>query len=492
MDHFDVVVVGSGNAGFCAAHAARESGASAVLLEKAPAEWIGGNSYYTAGAFRIAFDSRDEIARLVDDVDLAENEIPPYPVDDFLADIKRLSFGRSDEMLAEMVATGSLSTLQWLRDKGMRFKLLHDRQSFLLDDGRRQFWGGLVIGTENGGKGLIEMHQEIVHQGDVPILVEHEVTDVIRSESGIVGVICRTLEGEVTVGASSVVLASGGFEADPRLRATFLGSGWDLAKVRGTPFNTGDGIAIGLKNGAQPAGHWSGCHAVAWDADAPDFGDREETHSFTRQGYPFGIVVNSRGDRFVDEGADFRNYTYARYGAEILRQPGGVAWQVFDALGIEHVNQQERTSIQAAKITRSSLEELALAAGLSDPGRFCRTVEEFNASIGENRPFNPTVKDGRSTFGIEPPKSNWATAIERPPYTAFKVVCGITFTYGGLRVNARAAVLDGRDRPIPGLFAAGELVGGIFFHNYPGGSGLMSGAVLGRIAGVAAAEQAGR
>ena len=198
-------------------------------------------------------------------------------------------------------------------------------------------------------------------------------------------------------------------------------------------------------------------------------------------------MVNANGERFIDEGADFRNYTYAKYGAEVLRQPQGIAAQIFDARTVEMLRAIDYEAPGATRVDADTLAELAEGLGI-DAARLERTVAEFNAAI---RPgdFDPTVKDGKRTEGIEPPKSNWALPVEQPPFTAFPVTCGITFTFGGLRVDDDARVLEGAGRPLPGLFAAGELVGGLFFHNYPGGSGLTAGAVYGRRAGYAAAER---
>ena len=200
--------------------------------------------------------------------------------------------------------------------------------------------------------------------------------------------------------------------------------------------------------------------------------------------YPYSIMVNVHGERFVDEGADLRNYTYAKYGREIIRQPQRLAFQIFDQKTVEILREEYRIR-QVTKGEANTIEELAEQLDIDVPG-LVRTVKAFNAAC---RPgdFNPATLDGKSTAGITPPKSNWALPIDTPPYVGFAVTCGITFTFGGLKVNTRAEVLDTADQPIPGLYAAGELVGGLFYHNYPGGSGLMSGSVFGRLAGESAA-----
>ena len=182
---------------------------------------------------------------------------------------------------------------------------------------------------------------------------------------------------------------------------------------------------------------------------------------------------------------------YARYGAEVLRQPGAVAYQLFDASTEPLLRADEYRAPGATRVEAGSIEELADKLGL-DAGAartLAQTVREFNAAVQPGG-FDPSVKDGKRTVGIEPPKSNWALPLDTPPFVGFPVTCGITFTFGGVRIDGRGRVLDGADRPIPGLYAAGELVGGLFYHNYPGGTGLTSGAVFGRRAGYSAAAHA--
>jgi tricarballylate dehydrogenase len=285
-----------------------------------------------------------------------------------------------------------------------------------------------------------------------------------------------------------VVLACGGFEANAAWRAEHLGAPWRHAKVRGTRHNTGDGIAMALAAGARASGQWSGCHAVQWDRAAPDTGDLRVRHAFQKHSYPLGILINARGERFVDEGFDFRNYTYARYGRAVLEQPGRFAWQVFDARTTPLLR-DEYDAPHATRADGASLEELARRLDGVDAERLLSTVRDYNAAIDASRPFDPAIKDGRRTRGLAVEKTNWANPIDRPPFVAFAVTCGITFTYGGLAIDGRARVIDEAGRAVPGLYAAGELVGGLFWDNYPGGAGLMAGAVFGRRAGVAAAAR---
>jgi tricarballylate dehydrogenase len=286
------------------------------------------------------------------------------------------------------------------------------------------------------------------------------------------------------------VLAAGGFQANTEWRTRYLGPGWELAKVRGTRFNTGDAIRMALDIGAAAYGNWSGCHAVAWDRNAPEFGDLAVGDQFQKHSYPWGIYLNAEGRRFVDEGADFRNYTYAKYGRVILGQPQQFAWQIFDAKVKAQLRDEYRIK-QVTKRVGSTLEELLKNLEDTNAENALEEIRAYNKAVRADVPFNPNVKDGRRTENLEINKSNWANTIDTPPFEAYAVTCGITFTFGGLRINTDAQVINTDGEPIPGLYAAGELVGGIFWFNYPGGSGLTNGAVFGRIAGKSAALQPG-
>ena len=282
-----------------------------------------------------------------------------------------------------------------------------------------------------------------------------------------------------------MVLAAGGFQGDAEMRTRYLGPGWELAKVRGTRFNTGDGIKMALAVGASPFGNWSGCHAVQWDFNAPEYGDLAVGDAFQKHSYPWSVLINAEGRRFLDEGADFRNYTYAKYGRVVLEQPGNFAWQVFDRK-VAHVLRDEYRIRQVTKVKADTLEELAGKLEGVDAEAFLDEIRRYNSAVRTDIPFNPNIKDGRRTDGLAVNKSNWANTIDEPPFEAYQVGCGITFTFGGLRIDTEARVLDADQQAIPGLYACGELVGGIFYFNYPGGSGLINGAVFGRLAGATA------
>ena len=487
---YDVVIVGAGNAALSAAIAAREQGAEVLVLEKAPEYFRGGNTYFTGGIIRCAYEGIEDIKALVPDMSSEEEQsvdVGRYTQGDFYNDLMRVTAGLSDPELAQLLVSQSHPTLLWLRERGVRFVLSFGRQAFKVGD-KYRFWGGLVVESVGAGKGLSDQQFQVAERMGVEIRYQTKGIKLLQDSKGRVsGVKVQGPDGFEDIQGKSVVLASGGFEANAEMRARYLGPGWELAKVRGIPYNTGDGITMALEIGAQPYGHWSSCHAVAWDLNAPPYGDRVVTELYQKHSYPFGIIVNIEGKRFVDEGADFRNYTYVPYGREILRQPQDVAFQIFDDK-VKHLLRDEYRIPQVTMATANTIEELADRLDMNRDG-LVRTVSEFNAAVQEKE-YNPTILDGKSTVGIEPPKSNWALPIDTPPFLGYAVTCGITFTFGGLKISGRAEVQDCEGVPIPGLYAAGELVGGVFYYNYPGGSGLIAGAVFGKIAGESAARDA--
>ncbi len=490
MTSWDVIIIGAGNAAFCAAHAACEKGASVLMLECAPEAENGGNSRYTAGAIRFAYDGVDDIRALCPDLpeeQIAITDFGTYTTDQFFDDMFRVTRYRTDPSLCERLVTTSRETMLWMRDKGIRFMPIYGRQAFKVD-GRFTFWGGLTLEAWGGGPGLVDAHTKIAKAAGVEIRYETRALSLITDGHAVTGVKVRH-KGEVSdLSARSVVIASGGFQANTEMRTRYLGPGWEMARVRGSRFNTGEGIRMAMEIGASTFGNWSGCHAVGWDYNAPEFGDLDVGDGFQKHSYPWGIMVNATGKRFVDEGADFRNYTYAKYGRVILNQPDQFAWQVFDAK-VTHLLRDEYRIKRVTKVSAATLEELAQKMEGVDPQGFLDEIKAYNASIDTQTPFDPNVKDGRATQGLNIAKSNWANTIDQGPFEAYQVGCGVTFTFGGLRIDPDSAqVLDNDQTPIPGLFAAGELVGGVFYFNYPGGTGLINGSVFGRLAGGCAAS----
>ena len=485
-----VIVVGAGNAAMCAALSAREQGAEVTVLEKAPEGERGGNTYFTGGGFRFPYEGMDDILRIIPDLSAAEIErvdVGTYPAAQFRDDLARVTDGLIDDGMASALVREAAPTIEWLHGQGVKFTLMTGRQANEVE-GKLVFYGGLTVEAVGAGKGLSDQEFEAAERVGVNVRYDAKVVNLLRDGRRICGVELWTDDEVEELHADAVVLAAGGFEANIEMRTRYLGPGWDMAKVRGSRFNTGDAIQAAIDAGAQPFGNWSGAHAVAWDLNAPPTGNRIVADLYQKHSYPYGLIVNLDGERFVDEGADIRNYTYAKYGRAILSQPERAAFQLFDQR-TAHLLRDEYHVRQVTMAQADTIEELAESLGV-DSGGLQRTIDEYNQSCPEHGidDFNPSTLDGVGTRGISPSKSNWALPFDSPPYLGYAVTCGITFTFGGLRIEPRSGqVLDTEDRPMTGLYAAGELVGGLFYNNYAGGSGLMAGSVFGRIAGRSAA-----
>ncbi|GAB3272778.1 FAD-dependent tricarballylate dehydrogenase TcuA [Sinomonas notoginsengisoli] len=483
----DVIVVGGGNAAFSAAHAAAERGRRVLLLEKAPREQFGGNSFYTAGATRIAHGGLDDLRDVIEfDERHAVTEVPAYSPQEYAADLAKVTGGRNDPALTEVLVHEAGPGVRWLNSLGLKYRLMYERQAYAREDGTFLFWGGLHVGNVGGGEGLMLDHLEIAQKLHTGVRFGQDVFALLVEDGKVRGVKVRSSDGTVQeLRAESVVLGAGGFEANPQWRREHLGEGWEHAKVRGTPFNRGEMLAAALEAGAAKGGDWASCHSVQWDAFTPqNESNRELTNRLTRGGYPLGVIINSNGERFLDEGEDYRNYTYAKYGKVILQQPGSVAWQIFDAGQRPMLRAEEYDMPGVSVETAASVDDLAAKIGV-DPERLAKTINEYNTSIDTAVPFDPNVKDGRRSAMV-PPKSNWANPIATAPYYAFAVTCGITFTFGGLKADTHGRVLDKQGDHIEGLYVCGEMLGGLFSDNYPGGAGLAAGIVFGRRAGALA------
>ena len=488
MQQADVLVVGRGNAALCAALAARDAGVSVIMIEAAPVDESGGNSRFAGGVMRFAYDGVQDLQKITD--------VPPEEVDsvdwesntqdEFYDDLFSVTSFRTDPQLSELLITKSLDAMVWVRNQGAKFVPNYRHQSAIVD-GKRKFFGRMPLWMHGGGPGLVQSLTETAEKKGVKIFYETRGVSLIYDGERVLGVNAKMKGKPEEFRAKAVVLACGGFEANPEWRTRYLGPGWELAKVRGTRFNVGDGLRMALDIGAAPYGNWSGRHAVSWERYAPEFGDLSIPESSYRHSFPLSLMINAEGKRFVDEGAEFYNYTYAKYGAEVLKQPQQFAYQVFDAK-THPLLRPEYNDKQVTKVVANTLEELAQKMEGVNAEGFLKTIREYNAAVKKDVPFNHGAKDGKGTVGIDPPKSNWANVLDTPPYEAYAVTCGITFTFGGLRtVPDTGQVVDVNFQPIPGLYTAGEMLGGLFYFNYPAGTGLVSGAVFGKIAGENAA-----
>ena len=480
---YDVIVVGAGNAGLTAALAARQQDARVLLLDKCPKSARGGNTRFSGGGFRFTYNSLDDmrpmLPELTDD-EAVKMDVGTYTNAEFFEDVMQVTEYAADKKLTHILVDQSYPTARWLMEMNVKWILATSTHA-IKTGGKIKFPSGRVVSVNDGGLGLIEMLFPTAENRGVEILYEARANGLIVDVKGKVGgVRVQAREETMDFHGRAVILAAGGFEANPEMRARYLGPGWDLVKVRGSRYNSGEVLNFALAFGAQPIGHWSGCHAVLVDAEAPDV----ECAYEHRYSYPYGIMVDINGKRFVDEGEDFFSYTYAKCGREVLRLPWRTAYQIFDSKTRPLLRSEYNRGFH---VSADSIEALAKKLPGLDSENVVRTVNEFNAAVND-APFDPSKHDGKCTRGISPAKSNWAQRLDTPPFYAFPVTCGITFTFGGVGITEKCEVKDTSGNVISGLFAAGEITGGSFFNNYPGGSGLMKGAVFGRLAGTHAAE----
>ncbi len=479
-----VIVVGAGNAALSAAVAARERGAAVVVIERAPRQHRGGNSALTVH-MRFPYEGMDDLTPLLSDTsseDLCRmaEKIGRYTSAEYYDDIMTVTEGKSDPELAEVLVTQAAPTVRWMRSYGHNWVPTYTNPV-----------SANVVSFKGGGYGLQEQWFKTAEELGVSVYYNTSAIGLLQDSQGrITGVRTETPQGYCNFHGSSVVLACGSFESSPEMRARYLGPDWETVKLRGVPYNTGAGLTMGLESGALPYGSWSSCHASPQDLNRPPFdvpGPDIRGDFWSRYSYPFGIMVNLNGYRFIDEGETWRGLTYAKIGRTILAQPEGIAFQIFDQKHreLEVIRGYEK----ATGFKVNNLENLAKQLGIQDIAVFTHTVREFNAAVQQGE-FNPFRLDEKNTIGITPPRSNWALPIDTPPFEGFPVVCGMTFTFGGLRVTTQAQVVHTMGYPIPGLYAAGEMVGGLWHGNYPSGAGMMAGTVFGRTAGANAAEEA--
>lgn len=481
---YDVVVVGAGNAALCASIAAREQGANTLVLEKAPPLAQGGNCMYTGGGFRFVHDGIQDIRNLVTEITDKEASIldmNPYSSKEFMNHLTQVTYGDTDPDLARVIVSQSRPTIDWMHAQGVKWEL--PPSSNRIDGAPTTIPSSVGLRAYESGLGLVKMLTASCRRNGINILYNTKMIRLVQnSQGGIAGVVIKDTDGIHEIVAGAVVLACGGFEANAEMRVKYLGPGWEAAKVRGSKYNTGDGHRVAMDVGAKPAGQWTGCHATPIDVNAPDTGDPSMTERMPRRAYPLGITVNSDGRRFIDEGEGFAEQTFVKMGKRVLEQERGIAYQIFDAKALPVLEPRYGVSDEAKANT---VEELANKLGIN-PVTLESTVKKFNIEAHDGS-YEPRKLDGRTTRTLEPPKSNWAIKLDTPPFVAHTVTGGITYTYGGPKIDTNAQVLDMEDKPIPGLFAAGEIVGGILFHNSLRGAGLMHGAVFGKIAGTNAA-----
>jgi tricarballylate dehydrogenase len=485
----DIIVIGGGSAAFEAAVAAREAGADrVVMLEKAPEAEYGGNARYSGTGFRFVHAGAEEIRRFIPELDdalFATMTIPAYGADDFMADLDRMTQGRMNRELARTLVDESNAAVHWMREVGITWEPLKEHAKV---DGKRYFERGIAIHVAGGGPGQLAQWRRIAEGMGVAIRFESPVCALIGDLRRVEGVTVSGPDGRYDLKAKAVIACAGGFQANPEMRARYLAGNTDMMKVRGSRHDTGEVLRYLLDLGARPGGHWQSGHMSPIDAQAPDFETPQHEdgrgNTQSRYDYPYGITVNALGVRFFDEGEAQHSYTYAKTGRAVLGQPGALAHQIYDQKGIRCFRYPHH---QATYVEADTIAELAVKAGL-EPKVLTHTVEEFNRAVPDQPVFDPRRPDGKAAKALAIPKSNWATRIDEPPFRAYPVTGGITFTFGGVEVNKTGQVMNTVDQPIKGLFASGDIVG-LFFHNYPSFTGQTRNAVFGRLSGRAAVAE---
>lgn len=460
--NWDVLIAGGGNAALCAAIAAARGGASVLIAEAAPKDWRGGNTRHTRNC-RLAHDEGNGVL------------MGPYPMEEFMDDLMRVTEGRTDPELAELTLEKSKELWDFLEAQGVRFQ--------------PSIGGTLSLGRTNafflgGGRSMLNALYRTAEDLGVDVRYGTRVAE-LEIEDGFF--LSATLEENwenaaarrLRVEARTFVAASGGFEAN----LDWLEEAWGPAArnflVRGTPYNRGHVLRLLLDAGVHPVGEPNQCHAVAVDGRAPKFDGGIVTRLDC---VPFGIVVNEQTRRFYDEGEDFWPKRYAIWGRLVAAQPGQVGHVIIDdkaaGLFMPSVFPPE---------TADTIEELAEKVGL-DPTALRATIEDFNAACVPGD-FDHRVHDTCRTDGLDPPKSHWARPIDVPPFRAYTLRPGITFTYLGVKVNRDARMVLADGTASPNLFAAGEVMAGnVLGQGYLAGIGMTIGSVFGRIAGETAAR----
>jgi len=483
MSNPDVLVVGAGNAALASAISASEMGARVLICEAASEEAMGGNSRFTFAGFRLGLEDSENIKCLIPGIsnqELAFVRENPYTSDDFYTHLMRLSCYKADSKLCHMLANESFNVLKWMKGLGIEWDL--SISEFPPDPVWKRSPGSVF--AKGRGKGLIKRLLQSVASKGIEILYDMSL-ERLEADGGRVrrAVFSSKEHGIVEIMFNSVILACGSFEANKEMRQQYMGRNWADMKVRGSQFNTGKGLYAALEVGAQIYGDWTKGHGVPINADTEDFGLLSLGETTRRCLFQYSVSVNEQGHRFFDEGRSRKIFMYGETGAEVASQSSNRAFQIFDAkiVNAPAFEQLMYFSSQNHCVANSLTR---LADMISVPRRtFVKEIEEYNAAVDTTHEFNTSILDGRSTVGINPPRSNYAVKLDMPPFFAFPVCGGITFSYGGIKTNVKSQVLDFEDKPIPGLYAAGEMTGGYFMQSYPANAGLVRGAVTGYSAG---------
>ncbi len=449
---FDILIIGGGNAALCAAMTAGRDGRKILILEAAPKEFRGGNSRHTRN-LRYLHDAGNEYLT------------GPYREDEFWDDLWQVTEGNTDERLARLTIRESADVGEWMEARGCRFQ--------------PPLKGTLNLSRTNafflgGGKALMNAYYRTAIEMGIEIAYDSEVLDLNISDGRFLSAEVMSNGNTREVRAKAVVAASGGFEANIPWLKEYWPDEADNFIVRGCPYNRGRVLRVLLDSGAMPVGDPRQCHAVAVDARAPKFDGGIVTRLDC---VPFGIVVNQRARRFYDEGEDFWPKRYAIWGRLVARQPDQIAFSIIDHKSVGKFMPSVFPPVEA-----DSIQELAEKLEL-DPVALEETIIEFNQSVRPGT-YDTSILDDCATEGLQPPKTHWAIPLDTPPFRAYPLRPGITFTYHGVTVDERARVIMEDGRPSRNIFAAGEIMAGnILGKGYLAGFGMTIGTVFGRIAG---------
>ncbi len=470
----DVLVVGCGSAGLSAALAAAQEGADVGVLERSPKAVRGGNSRYTEAYLRLKSEteiSDDFEERLSGnsggyvDPSFWQETLKSY--DAWPPIVRAHSF--TDPELIMTFASGVPDTMAWLKTFGLRFEM--EGTGFITKSVPR-------MAPVGGGEAIVETLAQAAEKKGVNFYYETGAQRLNLNRKGeITGVHAwSSSTGLVDFKAKAVVLASGGFGGNIEMLTKYLGSEAYLLRTiaPGGMYNKGEGIQMALDIGAAPAGQYGAFHAEPIDPRS----SRPEAAIFA---FPYGILANQEGKRFIDEASDLVDLIYdVPVTRTILKQPKGIAYFIYDSKIQDVPNYKKAIRTDQAPIEAKSIEDLASKLGIK-PAALKSTITSFNEAVQPGE-FGPLVLDGKHTEGIEPPKSNWARTIDKPPFMAYPIICAMVFTFGGLKVTPKAQVLNQDGFAIPGLYAAGEVIG-MYYHFYPGSTSVLRGLVFGRIAG---------
>jgi tricarballylate dehydrogenase len=474
---YDIVVVGHGISGLVTAIEAKKQNVEPVILEKSPKEKRGGHARYAGGAFRFSMEDPEQVKS-----DLGLDVTPErYSKQDFFRDLMEVSGGRADPDLCDILVENSFQAMKWLDQHGIDFTTElkvggTEEKKPLESEG-----AGGTIRIEGEGAALIESLAEEAEDFGIDIHYKTEMQGLVTDGNRVTGVEAKTPDGPVTYEAQDVVICSGTFASSSEKRTRYLGRDADEYVVRGSRYNTGEALDAALDVSVQSDGQWGGGHQVLLDERAP-----EQEGGRTRiTGYQYALILNENGERFVDEGEDIPQKTYAKFGRDVFDQPNQRAYVVYDDKISDLVDSQMGTD----PIKMGSLESLLERVGVQNIDNAINTIDEFNDATTDEE-FDPASLDGKSVDDVTPKKSNWAIPVEEPPFYCYPSRAGITFIYGGLKITPDAKVLDTQENTVPGLWAVGNSTAGFFYGNYPAGTALTVGATFGRLAARNIAEQA--